>query len=76
MWGVAPLSIVGCVFLYFNLPFDAMMVLPLWGGIGLLFYVLYGYRKSHVGRGLVEVHEDDADVPPQPVPPLPGGTEL
>ena len=40
--------------------------------IGLMVYFLYGYRKSHVARGLVETHEQDADVPPQPVPPLPG----
>jgi APA family basic amino acid/polyamine antiporter len=40
--------------------------------IGLVVYFSYGRRKSHVGRGLVEVHEQDADAPPQPVPPLPG----
>lgn len=67
----APLAIAGCVTLYLLLPFDAKMVLPLWGGLGLIFYFLYGYRKSHVGRGLVEVHEEDSDVPPQPVPPPP-----
>lgn len=68
---VAPLAIIGCITLYLLLPFDAKMVLPIWGGIGLVFYFLYGYRKSHVGRGLVEVHEEDADVPPQAVPPSP-----
>lgn len=68
---VAPLAIIGCVALYLLLPFDAKMVLPIWGGIGLVLYFLYGYHKSHVGRGLVEVHEEDADVPPQPVPPSP-----
>lgn len=76
VWVVGPVSALGCVFLYLNLPFDAMMVLPGWGAVGLVFYFLYGYRKSHVGRGIVEVHEDDADVPPQPVAPLPGGVEL
>ncbi len=69
VWIVAPLAMLGCVGLYFNLPFDAMMVLPIWGAIGLVIYFLYGYRKSHVGRGLTEVHEIDADAPP---PPLPG----
>jgi len=39
-------------------------------------YCPSGSRKRHVGRGLVEVHEEDAEVPPQPVPPLPGGTQL
>ena len=76
VWVVGPIAALGCVFLYWNLPFGAKMVLPVWGGIGLLFYYAYGYRKSHVGRGLVEVHEDDAETPPQPVAPLPGGIEL
>lgn len=47
---VAPLAILGCVGLYANLPYEAMLVLPVWGGIGLLVYFLYGYRRSHVGR--------------------------
>ena len=72
VWIVAPLSAIGCVALYWNLPTEARLVLPVWGGIGIVFYYLYGYRKSHVGRGLVDVHEDDPETPPQPVPPLPG----
>ncbi len=72
VWVVAPLAIFGTLGLYWNLPFDAKMVLPGWGAIGLVVYFLYGYRKSHVGRGLIEVHEDDADAPPVPVPPMPG----
>jgi APA family basic amino acid/polyamine antiporter len=72
IWIVAPLAIIGTVGLFWNLPTDAKLVLPIWGGIGLVIYYLYGYRKSHVGRGIIDVHEDDADVPPQPVPPLPG----
>ena len=71
LWLVAPATLIGCVVLYWRLPFDAKMVLPIWGGIGLLLYFAYGYRKSHLGRGLIEVHETDRDAPPQPVPPLP-----
>ncbi|WP_395943730.1 amino acid permease [Brevundimonas sp.] len=70
IWIFAPLSAFGCAFLFWNLPHDAKMVLPIWGGIGLVIYFLYGYRKSHLGRGLVEVHETDSDVPPPPVPPI------
>jgi APA family basic amino acid/polyamine antiporter len=70
VWVVAPLAILGTLGLYFNLPFEAKMVLPVWGGIGLIVYFLYGYRKSHVGLGRIEVHEDDPDAPPQPVPPV------
>ncbi|WP_232491943.1 amino acid permease [Novosphingobium kaempferiae] len=70
VWIVAPIAALGCVILFFNLPTEAMLVLPIWGAIGLAFYFGYGYRKSHVGRGIVEVHEEDDDVPPQPVPPI------
>jgi APA family basic amino acid/polyamine antiporter len=70
VWVVAPLAILGTLGLYINLPFEAKMVLPAWGGIGLVVYFLYGYRKSHVGLGRIEVHEDDPDAPPQPVPPV------
>jgi APA family basic amino acid/polyamine antiporter len=71
VWVIAPLSIIGCIGLYFSLPLEAMLVLPIWGALGLVIYFLYGYRKSHVGRGLVEVHEPEiADLEP-PVP----GTE-
>jgi len=47
---IAPLTILGCAVLYWRLPYDARMVLPIWGGIGLMLYFLYGYRHSHVGR--------------------------
>ncbi|WP_213981110.1 amino acid permease [Sphingomonas sp. dw_22] len=60
IWVVAPLSLVGCAALYFNLPLEAMLVLPVWGGIGLILYFAYGYRKSHVGRGIFDVSEPEA----------------
>jgi APA family basic amino acid/polyamine antiporter len=56
---IATLTVAGCLFLFFNLPGPAMLVLPVWGAIGVVFYYLYGYRNSHVGRGLVEVHEPE-----------------
>jgi APA family basic amino acid/polyamine antiporter len=70
VWIVAPLAILGTIALYFNLPAKAMLVLPGWALIGLVFYFLYSRRHSHVGLGRVEVHEDDPDAPPQPVPPI------
>lgn len=70
VWVVAPLAGLGCIFLYFNLPTGSMLVLPIWGAIGLVVYFAYGFRKSHVGRGIIEVHEDDPDAPPQPIPPV------
>ncbi len=68
---VAPLAILGCVVLYLSLPLTAKLVLPIWGAIGLLIYFGYSRSRSHVGRGLVEVHELDSDAPPPPVPPTP-----
>ncbi|MEO5809315.1 MAG: amino acid permease [Sphingomicrobium sp.] len=69
---VAPLAVIGCVGLYLNLPFIAQMVLIVWGAVGLVLYFGYSRSRSHVGRGLIEVHELDPDAPPQPVPPMPG----
>ena len=69
---VAPLAIIGCVGLYLNLPPIAQLVLIVWGAIGLLLYFGYSRSRSHVGRGMFEVHELDPDAPPQPVPPMPG----
>jgi APA family basic amino acid/polyamine antiporter len=53
VWLVGPLAVAGCVSLFLFLPPDAKLVFPVWGGIGLAFYFLYGYRKSHVALGLV-----------------------
>ncbi|MBX3560289.1 MAG: amino acid permease [Sphingomonas sp.] len=59
IWLIGPLTIAGCLFLFLNLPFKAMLVLPIWTAIGLVVYFLYSYRNSHLGRGLVEVHESE-----------------
>ena len=58
VWFVAPASILGCAFLFFNLPFHAMLVFPVWGGVGLLIYFAYSRSRSHLGRGIVEVVDD------------------
>ena len=54
-WLIAPLTIAGCVFLFLNLPGEAMVVLPAWTAIGFLVYFLYSRRRSHLGQGIVEV---------------------
>ena len=69
-WIIAPLTIVGCFYLYISLPIKAVLVLPIWGAIGLLIYFGYGYRHSHMGKGVVEVHSLDDDALE---PHVPGG---
>ncbi|GAC1572721.1 MAG: hypothetical protein NVS3B5_01750 [Sphingomicrobium sp.] len=72
VWFVGPAAIIGCIVLYAALDTTSKLVLVGWGAIGLVVYFLYGRRRSHVGLGLEEVNELDADVPPLPVPPMPG----
>jgi APA family basic amino acid/polyamine antiporter len=73
IWLVAPLTILGCLFLFFNLPGPAMLVLPVWGAIGVVIYYAYSYRHSYVGRGIIDVPELSPDAPESVgLPPLPG----
>lgn len=58
LWFVGPATIAGCIFLFANLPFEAMLVLPVWGGIGLVVYFGYSRSRSHLGRGVVEVVDE------------------
>ena len=60
VWIIAPLTIIGCVLLFFNLTSTAMLFLPGWGILGLVVYFLYGRGHSHLGRGIVEVVDDIA----------------
>ncbi len=69
---VAPLAAIGCVYLFFSLSTETKLMFVAWAVIGLVVYFLYGYRKSHVGRGITEVPELSPDAPPGPVPPMPG----
>jgi APA family basic amino acid/polyamine antiporter len=59
---VAPLAIAGCAILYAKLPLIAILVLPGWGIVGLLVYFAYGRRHSSVGRGIIDVEEDDPEI--------------
>lgn len=59
IWLVGPLAVVGCITLFMFLPNDAKLVFPIWSGIGLIFYFLYGYHKSHVARGIDSAAGDE-----------------
>ena len=52
IWVVGPLAMLGTLVLFYYLPAEAQWVFPIWGSIGLVFYFLYGYRKSHLALGV------------------------
>jgi APA family basic amino acid/polyamine antiporter len=58
VWVVAPLTLIGCLFLYLNLPLIAILVLPVWGAIGLVVYFGYSRSRSQMGQGVVEVVDE------------------
>ncbi|MDC8754751.1 amino acid permease [Erythrobacter sp. sf7] len=70
LWLVAPATVAGCIFLFLNLPSDAMIVLPVWTIAGAMIYFVYGRNRSHLGHGIVEVVDniegDEALVPIDP----------
>jgi basic amino acid/polyamine antiporter, APA family len=67
---VAPISILGCLYLFFSLSGYTLLLFVIWASVGLVVYFSYSRGASHVGRGLTEVHELDADIPPSSVPPI------
>jgi APA family basic amino acid/polyamine antiporter len=52
VWITAPLAAAGCIALFLFLPAKAQLLFPIWAGIGLIVYFLYGFRHSSVGRGV------------------------
>jgi APA family basic amino acid/polyamine antiporter len=56
MWLIAPLAILGCLYLYLSLDTIAILVLPAWGAVGLLVYFSYSRSRSHIGRGIGNIH--------------------
>jgi basic amino acid/polyamine antiporter, APA family len=67
---VAPLAAAGCIYLFVSLSWYTMGLFFGWAILGLIIYFGYSRSRSHVGRGLTEVHELDADIPPTSVPPI------
>ncbi len=62
---VAPLAIIGCIGLYVSLPLVAILVLPVWGAIGLLVYFAYSRSRSHVGLGITDGPEPETPADPE-----------
>jgi APA family basic amino acid/polyamine antiporter len=51
IWVIGPVAVLGCGALFWLLTGAAKHVFLVWGGIGLVAYFLYGYRKSHLANG-------------------------
>ena len=64
IWLVAPLSIAGCLLLFFSLDKTSWFVFFLWAAIGLVFYFLFGFWNSNVRKGIADIHEDELPPPP------------
>jgi len=67
---VAPLSIIGCLVLFLSLGIQSKMLFLIWAVIGLVLYFAYGFRRSNLGRGVVDVPEVEAYE--ETDPPIPG----
>lgn len=68
---VGPVAVAGCLYLFFSLSTYTLLLFVGWAMLGLIVYFAYSRKHSHLGQGHFEVHEDDPDAPPQPVPPGP-----
>ncbi|MEQ1725405.1 MAG: amino acid permease [Sphingopyxis sp.] len=66
----APIAILGCIYLFYKLGTETKLMFVGWAVFGLIVYFAYSRSRSHVGLGRIEVHEDDADIPPSSVPPI------
>ncbi len=62
LWLVGPLTIAGTIFLFLNLPWQAIVVFVVWAAIGIVAYFAYGRGSSHLGRGIVEVVDLPGDL--------------
>jgi basic amino acid/polyamine antiporter, APA family len=64
----APIAILGCLYLFFSLSWETIRLFLIWATIGLIVYFAYSRSRSHVGRGLKEVHETEIGDLDPPVP--------
>jgi basic amino acid/polyamine antiporter, APA family len=57
---VAPVAVLGCLYLFFSLSGYTLALFAGWAVLGLLVYFLYSRGRSHVGRGIIDTQEDEA----------------
>ncbi|MBN8736699.1 MAG: amino acid permease [Xanthomonadales bacterium] len=59
VWIVCPLAVAGCLLLFVNLSAVAKVVFVVWAVIGLIFYRLYGYKRSQMSPEKITHALDD-----------------
>ncbi|WIG55545.1 MAG: putative amino acid permease, GabP family [Rhodanobacteraceae bacterium] len=59
VWIVCPLAVAGCLLLFVNLSGIAKGVFLVWAAIGLIFYRLYGYKRSQMSPEQITHALDD-----------------
>jgi len=59
VWIVCPLAVAGCLLLFVNLSGVAKSVFVVWAAIGLIFYRLYGYKRSQMSPEQITHALDD-----------------
>jgi APA family basic amino acid/polyamine antiporter len=47
---IGPLAVIGCAYLFWSLGGWTKMMALAWTMVGVVAYLAYGYRHSHVGR--------------------------
>ncbi|HKZ10200.1 MAG TPA: amino acid permease [Rhodanobacteraceae bacterium] len=59
VWIVCPLAVAGCLLLFVNLSIVAKVVFVVWAVVGLIFYRLYGYKRSQMSPEKITHALDD-----------------
>ena len=62
IWVVAPLSILGCLVLFFSLGPQSKTLFVVWTLAGLAIYFSYGFWRSNVRRGVIDSDDPDGDM--------------
>jgi APA family basic amino acid/polyamine antiporter len=50
VWLVGPAAVIGCLYLFVSLPRLTQFRFWIWTALGAVVYVLYGYRRSPLGK--------------------------
>jgi APA family basic amino acid/polyamine antiporter len=55
IWLVGPAAMIGCVALFCLLPLVTIVIFFIWAAVGLIFYSLYGRKRSALAPGYREI---------------------